>query len=162
MNLFKPCLLKNWTLQPRWSVLARSHFQRTEADQPAVDRGVLMKPAGLACNYLVCQTHYREVTCFWYVAHGLRYKAVSSIMNSAGTNSGRAGAGGVSMKLACLAWLRPGSGPSHGGCILSITQGGLRTTELHESTLTLAVLFQNLLEQHTAVASSCQCTCLVV
>ena len=135
-------------------------LQRTEADQPAMDR--LMKPAGLACNYLVCQTHYRGVTYFQYAAPGRRDKAVSWIMNSSGPNSGRAGAGVVSMKLVCLAQLRPGSGPSHSGSIPRITQGGFRTTGLRDSTLTLAVPLQNLLEQRTAVASLPQRTCLAV
>lgn len=65
------------------------------------------------------------------------------------------------MKLVCLARLRPGSGPSLGGSIPRITQGGLRTTELPESMLTFAVLLQNLLQQRTVVASSPQCTSLV-
>lgn len=143
-------------------VLARSHFGGQRQDQPAVDRDRLMKPAGLACNYLVCQTHYREVTYFQHSACTLRDEAVIWIMNSSGPNSGRAGAGGVSVKLVCLAQLRPGSGPLHGGSIPRTTQGDLRTSELHKITLALAVLLRNLLEQRTAVASSPQHTCLIV
>lgn len=48
--------------------------QRTEQDQPAVGRDRPMEPAGPACNYLVCQTHYREVTYFQYAAPGLTAK----------------------------------------------------------------------------------------
>lgn len=44
--------------------------QKTEQDQPAVGRDRPMEPAGPACNYLVCQTHYREVTYFQYAAPG--------------------------------------------------------------------------------------------
>lgn len=97
-------------------------LQRTEADQPAMDRDRLMKPAELACNYLVCQTHYREVTYFQYAAPGLRDKAASWIMNSSGPYSGRAEAGVVLMKLVCLAQLRPGSAPS----IVAPSPGPLR------------------------------------
>lgn len=56
-------------------VLACSHFQGERQDQPAVDRDRLMKPAGLACNHLVCQTHHREVVCFQYSAPNSRDRA---------------------------------------------------------------------------------------
>jgi len=125
-------------------------------------RDRLMKPAGPACNYLVCQTHYREDTYFQYAAAGLRNKAVSWIMKSSGPDSGMSGAGVVLMKLICLAWLRQGSGPSYGGSTPRITQCGLRITELNRSTLTVAVLLQNLFEQCTRVALSPQHTRLVI
>lgn len=60
LNLLRLCPLKTWALQPkdreRWMGLAGSHLQGERQDQPAVDRDRLMKPAGLPCHYLVCQT----------------------------------------------------------------------------------------------------------
>lgn len=140
-------------------MLACSHFGGQKQHQPAVDRGRLMKPAGLACNYLVCQSHYREVTYFQCFVPSLRDEAAIWIMNSSRPNSGRDGAGVASMNVVCLVQLRPGSGPLCGGSIPRITQDGLRTAE---TAATLDVLLRNLLKQCTAVASPPQHTCLTV
>lgn len=70
-------------------------LRKTELDQPAGDRGRQMEPAGQACHYLVCQTHYREVAKFQYAAPGLRDKAVSWFVNNSRPHSGRAGESGA-------------------------------------------------------------------
>lgn len=77
-----------------------------------------MEPAGWARNYLVCQTHYRQVANFQRAAPGLRDKAVSWLMNNSRPNSGRAGEGG---RFDEVGWLGQAdarvSGSVHGGSI---------------------------------------------
>lgn len=99
-------------------VLACGHVEGQRQDQPAVDRHRRMEPAGWARNYLVCQTHYRQVANFQRAAPGLRDKAVSWLMNNSRPNSGRAGEGGGFDE---AGWLGQAdtrvSGPVHGGSI---------------------------------------------